>query len=119
MNEDLRKNCIDDYLAFIIMMYEGIKIKSFSFKPEYKLYRGAYFDEKEIKFFLYYIKYKIKQLPAAIIYSRSFMSFTLDKNVSMKFKKNSLLIINNYLEEKEYTSGCAEIKNFFYYKNKN
>ena len=47
------------------------------------------------------------------------MSFTLDKNVSMKFKKNSLLIINNYLEEKEYTSGCAEIKNFFYYKNKN
>jgi len=116
MNEDLRKNCIDDYLAFIIMMYEGIKIRSFSFKPKYKLYRGTYFNEYEIKELEYYIKFKITILPAAIVYSRSFMSFSLNKKVAMKFKKNVLLIINKYLEEKKYTSGCAEIKNFSYYQ---
>ena len=61
------------------MMYEGVKIKSFDFKPKDKLYRGAYFDEKEIENLQYYIEYKINKLPAAIVYSRSFMSFSLKK----------------------------------------
>ena len=87
MNEDLIKNSINDYLAFIIMMYEGINIKSFSFEPKYKLYRGVYFDEREIKKLQYYFKYKITILPTAIVYSRSFMSFSLNKNIAMKFKK--------------------------------
>ena len=106
MNEDLRNNFIDNYLAFIIMMYDGVKIKSFSFEPKYKLYRGAYFEEKEIKELQYYIKYKITILPAAIVYSRSFMSFSLSKKVAMKFKKNVLLIIYKSLHFINFFAFC-------------
>ena len=48
MNEDLSSGKINKYLSYIQMMYEGIKIKSFYFEPKKKLYRGLYFDEKEI-----------------------------------------------------------------------
>ena len=34
MNEDLRSSKINKYLSYIQMMYEGIKIKSFYFKPK-------------------------------------------------------------------------------------
>ena len=55
MNDDLRSGKINKYLSYIQMMYEGIKIKSFYFKPKKKLYRGTYFDEKEISIIQNYI----------------------------------------------------------------
>ena len=78
MNDDLRSGKINKYLSYIQMMYEGIKIKSFYFKPKKKLYRGTYFDEKEISNIQNFIEIKFKDLPAAIIYSRSFLSFTFN-----------------------------------------
>ena len=88
MNKDLRLNKYDKYLPFIHMMYEGVKIDSFNFIPINKLYRGAYFSDKEISLLESYIKDKLPTLPSTIIYSRSFLSFSKNKEIAMKFKKN-------------------------------
>ena len=117
MNDDLRSGKINKYLSYIQMMYEGIKIKSFYFKPKKKLYRGAKFSEKEISNIQ---KYKInsenKDLPRAIIYSKSFFSFSLNKKVAMTFIDNALLIIEDFIEEERNCSGCASIEKFSYFK---
>ena len=49
MNRDLRLSKSDDYLIYIQMMYEGVKIKSFPFEPINELYRGTKFEKKEIE----------------------------------------------------------------------
>ena len=99
------------------MMYEGIKIKSFYFKPKKKLYRGTYFDEKEISIIQNYTNSENKDLPRVIIYSKSFFSFSLNKKVAMTFIDNALLIIEDFIEEERNCSGCASIEKFSYFKN--
>jgi len=116
MNKNLRLNKIAKYLPFIHMMYEGIKIKSFNYKPSNKLYRGAYFDQKEISLLEYHTKHKKPDLPGSIIYSKSFLSFSMDKKIAMKFKKNVVLIIEEFLEDSIKCSGCAAIKKFSFIK---
>ena len=56
-------------------------------------------------------------MPAAIIYSRSFLSFTFNKKIALNFKKNALFIIENFMEEKINCSGCAAIGKFSFYKD--
>ena len=116
MNDDLRSGKINKYLSYIQMMYEGIKIKSFYFKPKKKLYRGTYFDEKEISIIQNYINSENNDLPRAIIYSKSFFSFSLNKKVAMTFIDNALLIIEDFIEEERNCSGCASIEKFSYFK---
>ena len=87
MNEDLRLGKINKYLSYIQIMYEGIKIKSFYFEPKKKLYRGTEFNEKEILIIQSYMNLKIKDLPAAILYSKSFLSFTFNKKIALNLKK--------------------------------
>ena len=83
------------------MMYEGIKIKSFTTNNSKMLYRGTYFSFEEIKTLLNYISNKKEGLPAALVSCKSFLSFSLNKNVAqsyLKSKKNLitvLLIIDN------------------------
>jgi hypothetical protein len=117
MNEDLRSGKINKYLSYIQMMYEGIKIKSFYFEPKKTIYRGTYFDEKEISNIQNLIEKKFKDLPAVIIYCKSFLSFSLDKNVAMKFKDNALLIIEDFMEEEKNCSGCASMGKLSYFKD--
>ena len=116
MNKDLRLGKINQYLSYIQMMYEGIKIKSFYFKPKKKLYRGTYFDEKEISIIQNYTNSENKDLPRVIIYSKSFFSFSLNKKVAMTFIDNALLIIEDFIEEERNCSGCASIEKFSYFK---
>lgn len=118
MNKDLRCNKIGLYLPYIHMMYEGVKLKSFFFKPESIIYRGAYFDKKEVSKLYGALSNKNPNLPGCLVYSKSFLSFTLDFNIAMKFKKNVLLIIENYKDELcNNCPGCASIKKFSFFKN--
>ena len=115
MNKDLRENKISKYLPFIQMMYNAVNINSFSFNPsDGKLFRGTYFSEKELENLRNYIKNKIEGLPAAIIYSRSFFSFSLDPLVAKTFEKNVTLIINNFHSN---IKGMAAISEFSVFKN--
>ena len=117
MNEDLRLGKINKYLSYIQIMYEGIKIKSFYFEPKKKLYRGTEFNEKEILIIQSYMNLKIKDLPAAIIYSKSFFSFSLNKKIAMGYIKNAFLIIEDFMEEERSCSGCASIEKLSYFKD--
>lgn len=118
MNKDLRLDKTDNYLPFIHMMYEGIKIKSLTFSPSKPLYRGAYFDEKEISLIESKTKYKkIMKFPPLLIYSKSFLSFSMNFEVAKKFVKNTILIIEEFCEGTNYNSyGCAAVKKFSFFK---
>ena len=116
MNKELRLDYMNPYLPFIHMMYEGVKIKSFSYTPKNKLYRGAYFDNKEILLLIKSLKDKNKILPGCIVYSKSFLSFSLDLKIAMKFKKNILLIIEEFTDGLISCPGCASIKKFSFIK---
>ena len=118
MNEDLRYDYMNKYIIFIQMMYYGIKIKSFTFKPNSKLYRGAFFEPQEMSELQEYMAKKQKDLPGAIVYSRSFLSFSLNEETALKFKKNVLLIIEDYKEKNSINcSGCASITKFSFFAN--
>ena len=123
MNEDLRKSKVKKYLTYIQMMYEGIKIKSFTTNNSKMLYRGTYFSFEEIKTLLNYISNKKEGLPAALVSCKSFLSFSLNKNVAqsyLKSKKNLitvLLIIDNNNDYSIIHSGSAAIKQFSFYSD--
>ena len=53
-------------------------------------------------------------MPAAIIYSRSFFSFSLNPSVAKRFEKNVTLIINNFHSN---VKGMASISEFSVFKN--
>ena len=121
MNRDLRLSKSDDYLIYIQMMYEGVKIKSFPFEPINELYRGTKFEKKEIeeleKFFKNKKLIEGLDLPVSIVYSKSFFSFTCNRNTAEDFKDNVLLILNNLNADSH--PGCACIKDFSFFKNEN
>ena len=127
MNKNLQKNKIKNYLPFIQMVYEAIKKKSL--KPVYdkKLYRGTLLSKKEFNKIQNYMSKKIDGLPGAIVYGRSFFSFTDDESVAQRFKNNKkaimksdemvgLFIIEQSTGEKSCT-GNASIKEFSYFKS--
>lgn len=122
MNKDLRLDKFDKYLTFIHMMYNGIKIKSFSFNPNCKLYRGAKFDQKEIDNLELSIKNKSSNFPSSIFYCKSFLSFSKNKEIAKTFIKKegngqvglslALIIIEEFTEGAINCPGCADIKKF-------
>ena len=116
MNRDLRLEKLNEYLPFIHMMYEGVKIKSLTYKFNSKLYRGAYFDPKEISLLIETLKTKESYLPGSIVYSKSFLSFSTDLNIAMKFKKNVLLIIEEFKDGAINYPACASVKKFSFIK---
>ena len=97
MNMDLRLSNSDDYLIYIQMMYEAVKIESFTFEPINELYRGTKFEKKEIEELQKFFKEKKKNkgLDVSYVYSKSFFSFTSDRNKAEEFKDNAKLILNN------------------------
>ena len=104
------------------MMYNGIKIKSFSFNPNCKLYRGAKFDQKEIDNLELSIKNKSSNFPSSIFYCKSFLSFSKNKEIAKTFIKKegngqvglslALIIIEEFTEGAINCPGCADIKKF-------
>ena len=116
MNKELRENKISKYLTYILVMYKAVNLNSFSFNPsDGKLYRGTFFSKEEIERLKDYInKKKRRYLPAAIIYSRSFFSFSLNPSVAERFEKNVTLIINDFRDE---VKGMASISEFSFFEN--
>ena len=91
INKDLRENKKDNYLSYIKILYEGIKTKSLPLGSNNILYRGTSLSNEEINKIKNYINNKIKGLPGAILFSKTFLSFTKD----IKIAKNFLMNQNN------------------------
>ena len=85
LNKNLREKKIDKYLTFIKILYEGVKLKSLHLSSDKQLFRGTKISKKEIEIIKNYLKKKIYNLPGAIVFSRSFLSFSKKKEIAKDF----------------------------------
>ena len=86
INKDLRENNnIVNYLPYIKVLYEGVKLKSLSIASDLELYRGSKISYDEIDKIKEYLNNKIPNLPGAIVFSKSFLSFSKEKSVAEGF----------------------------------
>ena len=76
MKKELKGDDKDKYLTYIKILFEGVKLKSLPLASNNILYRGSKISNDEIIKIKEYLKNKIKDLPAAIIFFKSFLSFT-------------------------------------------
>ena len=90
LNRDLGLNKIGEYLSFIQVLYEGVKFKSLPLANDKILYRGAKISKDEIEQIKLYLEEKKKGLHCAIVFSKSFLSFSKEKNRAevFLFRKN-------------------------------
>jgi len=126
LNRDLGLNQIKKYLPFIKALYEGVKLKSLPLASDKILYRGSKISDIEITKIKHYLKEKKPYLPASIVFSRSFLSFSKDRGEAELF----LYISNNipglskvlYILEKDENLGYnlsthGDIENISFYAN--
>lgn len=69
INKDLGLHKKELHLSFIKALYEGSKLKSLPLASNNKLYRGSKISKVEIEKLKYYLNNKIKDLPAAMVFS--------------------------------------------------
>ena len=99
MNEDLMKDKIKPYIPYIQLLYSGLKLNNFNFSYTRDLFRGAVIKIEEIQNLIKYMENKKESdIPKALIYSKAFMSFSLDKNVAI-----------NFMREKKPTEKLARV----------
>ena len=97
MNKDLGLNKIDKYLQYIKALYEGVKLKSLSLASNNILYRGSKISNNEIDKIKNYLSNKVKGLPGAIVFSKSFLSFTKKKSIAENFLSNKIKNLSEVL----------------------
>ena len=87
INRDLREKQAKkyEYLPFIKVLYEGVKLKSLSIANDSELYRGSIISQTEIDLINKCLAEKKPNLPGAIIFSKSFLSFSKEKSVAEGF----------------------------------
>jgi len=112
INKDLKDNKKDNYynsyyMPYVKILYEGIKLKSLKLASNNILYRGGKISLEEIIKIKDYLKNKLKDLPGAIVFSKSFLSFTKSemtaRNYMNKASKNKNLFKVLYTIEKDDT----------------
>ena len=85
LNKDLREKKIKDYLIYIKILYEGVRLKSLPLASDRILYRGTRISNNEIDIIKDYSKKKIFNLPGPIVFSRSFLSFSKKEEKAKEF----------------------------------
>ena len=95
MNNNLGQNKIQEYLPFIKTLYEGVKLKSLPLANNKILYRGAKIANVEIDRIKNNLKNKKGGLPCSIVFSKSFLSFSKDKNIAKYFLEKDKNVNNN------------------------
>ena len=126
INKDLGLNKKEKYLSFIKTLYEGVKLKSLSLASNNILYRGSKISNEEVKNIKSYLNKKIKDLPGAIVFSKSFLSFSKERGIAESFlsyeNKNKNLSKVLYILEKDDNIGYnlsthGDIEKISYYPN--
>ena len=85
INNDLRNDQKENYLTFIKILYEGVKLKALELAEDKILYRGSKITIDEIKKINQFLSIKKPNLPGAIVFSKSFLSFSKAEKVAKKF----------------------------------
>ena len=126
INRDLGLNKIEKYLPFIKTLYEGVKLKSLYLASDNILYRGSKISNEEVKIIKFYLSKKIKNLPGAIVFSKSFLSFSKEKEVAEGYlsyeNENKNLSKVLYILEKDDNIGYnlsthGDIEKISYFPN--
>jgi hypothetical protein len=89
LNNNLMKLDNEHYNEYIQMLYKGLK--EFEFKENDILYRGTNISDEEVENILNFYKNKKnndENQPKYLIYSRAFISFSKNREVSMNFIKD-------------------------------
>ena len=116
------------YLPYIKLLYSGLVQKNFlNNNVSNDLYRGALVKKEEIEYYIGVMKQcKKLDIPRVIIFSRAFMSFSLDINVAMDFLKNKIpsdktgraLYILKAESKLDYTSATnVDLEGISYYED--
>ena len=126
LNKDLRENKKENYIPFIQVLYEGVKLKSIPLGSNNILYRGCQISFNEIEKIKNYLNNKKINLPAAYVFSKSFLSFSKEKRIALNFL-NSINNNNNlekvlFILDKDDTidhnnSSHADIEKISFYPN--
>ena len=82
MNKDLQCNKFENYLTYIKVLYEGVKLKSLASDNSSRLYRASKISIDEINLM------KKESLPTSIVYSRSFLSFSEREMTAIQFLRH-------------------------------
>ena len=105
LNRDLQLNKKEKYLSFIKTLYEGVKLKALPLASDKTLCRGSKLSKIEIEKINNYLRNKIKDLPGAIVFSKSFLSFSKEQSIAASFmageNKNKDLFKVLYILEKD------------------
>ena len=90
INRDLGTNKKEKYIPFIKILYEGVKLEALGLASDKFLYRGSKIANEEIENIKTFLKNK-KGEEKSIVFSKSFLSFSKDKDIAKKFleKKNT------------------------------
>ena len=95
INHNLRKDSLTDsnypiqkfVLAYVKLLYEGLRLNCFPLPCEKKLYRFQFISKSEKNKLDDYLRKKKEGLPAAICFSKAFLSFTETREVAEMFLK--------------------------------
>jgi len=85
INKDLRENNKENYLIYIKVLYEGLKLKSFKLSEDEVLYRGGKLSNNEIEKIKNFLVNKKKEEPGAIVFSKTFLSFSKKESIAEEF----------------------------------
>ena len=76
-------------IEILKVLYEGVKLKSLPLSSDKVLYRGSKISNNEINKIQLYLKKKKPYLPGAIVFSRSFLSFSKERSRAEFFLHSS------------------------------
>ena len=88
INTDLGLNKKENHLPFIKALYEGTKLKALPLASDVLLYRGAKISNDEVNKIKNHINKKIEGLPSTIVFSKSFLSFSKEKEIAENYLNN-------------------------------
>ena len=91
INRDLREKQAKkfEYLPFIKVLYEGVKLKALNIANDSELYRGSVISYTEIDLIKKCLADKKPNLPGVIVFSKAFLSFSKERSVAEGFIRSS------------------------------
>ena len=116
LNIKLRNREKDNYLPFIKIIYEGLKLKVLKIASNKELYRGSKISIEEINKIKSYLNNKKPNLPGSIIYSKSYLSFTKNRKMAKFYTTNVLYILEKYDKMDYNISTHSDIEDISFYK---
>jgi len=114
MNAQLMKNKPENYEIFIRAMYKGVEKKYLKSEFNTQLYRCQLISKSEMEDL---------EKNKVLIYSRSFLSFSKDKNVAIKFLNEAkynlipIMLILNTIKVDEALSSNADIEQYSFFNS--